>query len=152
MAFGTARTCRTMCGTALPILILGGTTSHWACRDRKALPSKSTLLYTPLYSNREYGKWNELLKNVKYSFWCQGWGGMVGMNPEMRYVYGWKWFQGREETLKSEIYYAGYSLPEEGVEDTLLELLNTRLDKTLEDIERIYSHRFLRLERAIVIT
>lgn len=46
----------------------------------------------------------------------------------------------------------GYSIPEEGVEDTLPELLNTRLDKTLEDIERIYSHRFLRLERAIVIT
>lgn len=45
----------------------------------------------------------------------------------------------------------GYSLPEEGLEDTLLELLNTWLDKTLEDIERIYGHRFLRVERAIVI-
>ena len=46
----------------------------------------------------------------------------------------------------------GHSHPKEGGEDALLELLSTRLDKTLEDIERIYSHRFFRLERAIVIT
>lgn len=41
----------------------------------------------------------------------------------------------------------GYRIPEEGAEDTLLELLNIRLDKTLEDIERLYSYKFLRLER-----
>lgn len=57
-----------------PSFIPERTTSHWVCQDIKALPNKSNLSYpwdTLLYGTREYGKQNELFKNVKYSFWSK---------------------------------------------------------------------------------
>lgn len=128
-----------------------GNASHWACQDRKALSSKSTLSYpwdSLLYSSREYGKRNELFKNVKYSFWSKDEEELLGWIQNWGMSRDGNGSRGREKRLWTVRFIVlGYRLPEERAEDTLLELLNTRLDKTLEYLERLYSHRFLRLER-----
>lgn len=47
--------------------------------------------------------------------------------------------RGREKRLSTVRFITlGYSFPEGGFEDTLLELLNNRTDKTLKEIQRGY--------------
>lgn len=138
MAFGTTRPCRTTCGTMLTILVPGGAPSHWACQDRKAFPSKSALLYqwdTLLCSSREYGKWNELLKMRNILFGAKNEEELLGWIQNWNMSRDGNYSRGREKRLSTVRFITvGYSFPEEWFEDTLLELLNTRTDKTLKEI------------------